>query len=82
MLIGVSWEERDFPIDLTQRMSTGVPEGGKFDILAKSSPGCEALTEEWTIVAVTIYSFDAAEDGIVNLGIVLCLKFDRRQSPP
>ena len=49
-------------------------------ILAKSCPGCETLTEEWTIVLVLVHGFHAIKDGIVDLSVVFALKLNCRWS--
>ena len=51
------------------------------DILAESSPCCETLTKEWTIVIVPIHGLYAIKDSIVDLGILLALEFDCRSCP-
>ena len=44
--------------------------------LAKPGPGCKALTENWAIVLVFVYSFQAIEDSVINLPILSGLELD------
>ena len=48
----------------------------KMHKLAKPGPGCKALMEDWAIVLVFVYSFQAIEDSVINLPILSGLKLD------
>ena len=77
MLTRISADALELLIDLA--LKHHLPNKERTYILAKSSPGCKTLAEEWTIVLILVNSAHAIEDSLVDLGISLALKLDCRQ---